>query len=420
MSKRIFLLLLLLSTVCFAQKADNTIQLQAEKDGAKFSYNNSIVFFDNGKAKFADLFKAVRKAKSTIHMEYFNFRDDSIANSLFDSLAVKVKEGVKVRLLYDSFGNSSNDQPIKKKKLKEVRDSGIEIYEFDPIKFPWINHIIPRDHRKIVIIDGKSAYSGGMNVADYYINGKPEFGAWHDLHYRIEGDAVGEYQAIFLRAWEMTTGQKISGVELYPGESLPEKAIPFLKKDTTGTCGKKVLAIINREPHTSPKIIRKTFLNCIDNAKERLWLINPYFTLSHSIVRAIKNAIRRGVDVQIMVSEKSDIPITPRIVDYQARRFAKAGAKVYYYQEGFHHSKIMMIDGQWSYVGSANLDSRSLRCDYEINALIKDGSATKQLENLFLRERNSCKRMDDNYWRSFSKSRRFQAWLFHLLLTRWV
>ena len=420
MSKKIFLLFRLLSTACFAQKAGNAIQQQAERDGAKFSFNNSIVFFDDGKSKFNDLFKAVREAKSTIHMEYFNFRDDSIANSLFDSLAVKAREGVKVRLLYDSFGNSSNDQPIKRKKLQEVRDCGIEIFEFDPIRFPWVNHIIPRDHRKIVIIDGKSAYSGGMNVADYYIDGKPEFGAWHDLHYRIEGDAVGEYQAVFLRAWEKTTGQKISGTELYPGESLPENAIPFLEKDTTATCGKKMIAVINREPSSSPKIIRRTFLNCINNAKEKIWLINPYFTLNHSIVRAIKNAVKRGVDVQIMVSEKSDIPITPRIVDYQARRLAKAGAKVYYYQGGFHHSKIMTVDGQWSYVGSANLDSRSLRCDYEINALINDSSATRQLEDLFLRERNRYKAMDNEYWHSFSKSRKFQAWFFHLLLTRWV
>lgn len=413
-------LIVLHGIVCHGQNT-NTIEAQAIKDGAKFTTNNSIVFFDNGKSKFRDLFKAIREAKSTIHMEYFNFRDDSIANMMFDSLALKVKQGVKVRLLYDSFGNSSNDQPIKKKRLSEIRATGIEIYEFDPIVFPWVNHIIPRDHRKIVVIDGKSAYSGGMNVADYYIKGKPEFGSWHDVHYRIEGDAVGDYQAIFIRAWKKTTGQDICGIELYPGESFPENALKNLEKDSTITSHKKKVAIINREPHTSPKIIRKTFLNCIDNAQEKIMLINPYFTLSNSIVRAIKRAIKRGVEVQIMVSEKSDIPITPRIVDFQAHRLAKAGAKVFYYQDGFHHSKIMMVDGEWSYVGSANLDSRSLRCDYEVNALINDPYSTQQLESLFIRERdNHCKQMNREYWKNFSVSRKFQAWFFHLLLTRWV
>ena len=135
----------------------------------------------------------------------------------------------------------------------------------------------------------------------------------------------------------------------------------------------------------------------------------------------MKNAIKRGVDVQIMVSEKSDIPITPRIVDYQAHKLMLAGASVYYYQKGFHHSKIMMIDGEWSYVGSANLDSRSLRCDYEVNALIHDKESTGQLEKIFLRDKNgSCVKMTKEYWKNFSRSRRFQAWFYHLLLTRWV
>jgi len=393
----------------------------AEAEGAVFTSNNSIVFFDNGEAKFKDMFQAVREAKQTIHMEYFNFRDDSIANTLFDSLAVKVKEGVKVRLLYDAFGNSSNNQPIKPKRLEEIRKTGIEIYEFDPIVFPWVNHIFPRDHRKIVVIDGKTAYSGGMNVADYYIKGKPEFGGWHDVHFRIEGDAVGEYQKIFLRAWKMQTGQDISGAELYPGESLPENALPNLLKDSTPTAGAKTLAVINREPRTSPKIIRRTFLHCINNAKRKIVLINPYFTLSYKIVKAIKNAIKRGVDVEIMVSEKSDIPITPRIVDYQAYRLTKAGAKVYYYQGGFHHSKIMMIDDEWCYAGSANLDSRSLRCDYEVNALILDPHATAQLQNIFYRDRDKhCVLMTKDRWKSFSKSRRFQAKFYHFLLTFWV
>lgn len=415
-----FITILLTSLYINAQGIEK-LRMDAENDGAVFTHNNSIVFFDNGKAKFKDMFQAIREAKSTIHMEYFNFRDDSIANTMFDSLAVKVREGVKVRLLYDAFGNSSNNQPILPKRLAEIRETGIEIYEFDPIKFPWINHIIPRDHRKIVIIDGKSAYSGGMNVADYYINGKPEFGSWHDLHYRIEGDAVATYQSIFLRAWKKTTGQDISGTELYPGESLPENAIPNLKKDSTPTAGKKSIAIINREPRTSPKIIRQTFLHCINNAQHHIMLINPYFTLNHKIVKAIKQAIKRGVKVEIMVSEKSDIPITPRMVDYQSHRLAKAGAEVYYYQGGFHHSKIMMIDGEWSYAGSANLDARSLRCDYEVNALILDSHATKQLEHIFTRDRDAhCLPMNNEYWNNFSKSRKFQAWLFHLLFTPWV
>ena len=151
------LFLLLLPFLPLRADRYDAIRQQLEQEGINFTHNNSITFFDNGKDKFNDLFKAVRQAKHSIHMEYFNFRDDSIANSLFSLLAEKVKEGVEVRLLYDDFGNASNNQPIRKQRLKEIRSTGIKIYPFDPIVFPWVNHIIPRDHRKIVIIDGKSA-----------------------------------------------------------------------------------------------------------------------------------------------------------------------------------------------------------------------------------------------------------------------
>lgn len=414
---RIFLIIFFCVIFSFSKAQDiEGLMRNLEKENILFTHNNSLVFFDNGAAKFDDLFKAVREAKQTIHMEYFNFRDDSIANTLFDTLAVKVSQGVKVRLLFDGFGNDSNNQPIKKKRLNEIRDTGIEIYEFDPVVFPWVNHIIPRDHRKIVIIDGKTAYSGGMNVADYYIKGKPEFGSWHDIHYRIEGDAVGVYQSIFLKIWNETTGQNISGPELYPGESYSENALKTLKKDKTSTRGQKSIAVINREPHTTPKIIRHTFLYCINNAQNKILIINPYFTLNHSILKALKNAVNRGVDVQIMVSEKSDIPITPRIVDYYARKLMKAGAKVYYYQGGFHHSKIMMIDGEYLYAGSANLDSRSLRCDYECNVLVIDKESTTQLESIFYRDRdNHCVRLTDEYWKSKKSWSKFLSWFYHFL-----
>ena len=410
------LFLLLLPFLPLRADRYDAIRQQLEQEGINFTHNNSITFFDNGKDKFNDLFKAVRQAKHSIHMEYFNFRDDSIANSLFSLLAEKVKEGVEVRLLYDDFGNASNNQPIRKQRLKEIRSTGIKIYPFDPIVFPWVNHIIPRDHRKRVIIDGKSAYSGGMNVADYYINGKKEFGGWHDVHYRIEGDAVAHYQGIFLRMWQKVTGENIHGPQYYPGESFPHNALKGLQTDTTTSARHKTIGIANREPKTSPKIIRHTFVSLINSARESIQLINPYFTLNRPIRKALKEAIKRGVKVEIMVSEKSDIPITPRIVDYQARKLMKAGANVYFYQGGFHHSKIMMIDNAYCFAGSANLDSRSLRCDYEINAVILDAQSTQELQHIFVRDRDHhCVPLTDEYWKKRPKSQKFQSWLYQLL-----
>lgn len=415
MRRFLSLVLALLPFVLQAGTRTDMLRL-LEQQGVKFTHNNSIVFFSNGKDKFKDMFAAVRQAKSSIHMEYFNFRDDSIANALFSLLAQKVKEGVEVRLLYDAFGNASNNRPIKRKKLREIRQTGIKIYEFDPIVFPWVNHIAPRDHRKIVIIDGKSAYSGGMNVADYYIKGKAEIGGWHDIHYRIEGDAVADYQDIFFRIWKKVTGETVSGTQYYPGESLKCNALKGLKEDTTSNAGHKTIGIVNREPHTSPKIIRNTFLYAIHSAKRSIQIINPYFTLNGDIRRALKAAARKGIVVEIMVSEKSDIPITPRIVDYEVRQMMKAGAKVYYYRGGFHHSKIMMIDSSFCFVGSANLDSRSLRCDYECNALVLDSGSTHELQYIFNRDKTyKSVPLTDEYWKSRPHKLNFQSWLYHFL-----
>jgi cardiolipin synthase len=159
----------LLTLSARGQTSDSLIVDRLRDSGIRFSHDNSVTLLTSGQEKFDDLFAAIRQARSSVHLEYFNFRNDSIASLLFDLLAEKVAEGVEVRALFDSFGNSSNNRPLRKRHLKAIRARGIEIYEFDPIRFPWVNHVWARDHRKIVVIDGKVAYTGGMNVADYYI-----------------------------------------------------------------------------------------------------------------------------------------------------------------------------------------------------------------------------------------------------------
>ena len=168
----------------------------------------------------------------------------------------------------------SNNQPLKKEHVKKFRDQGIELYEFDPIGFPWINHVFHRDHRKIVVIDGLIAYTGGMNVADYYIHGTEVVGAWRDMHCRIDGEEVNTLQKIFLRAWNKQTGQKVSGEKYYRGIS-PATYFKGIKPDTTATAYKKMVGIINREPHKTNRIMRQFYISCFNNAQDSIKLINP-------------------------------------------------------------------------------------------------------------------------------------------------
>ena len=177
-----------------------------EQLGVTFTDNNSVVLIHTGREKFNAMFAAIRQARNFIHLEYFNFRNDSIGLALFDLLAEKAREGVEVRAMFDGFGNSSNDSPLRERHLRKFREAGIKVAEFDPMRFPWINHAYHRDHRKIVVIDGAVAYAGGMNVADYYIHGRPDYGEFRDMHMELTGDVVAQYQAIFARMWWQQTG----------------------------------------------------------------------------------------------------------------------------------------------------------------------------------------------------------------------
>lgn len=387
-----------------------------EDFGVKFTGNNRLVVFKTGKEKFDDLLPALRAAKQSIHLEYFNFRNDSISKELFAILVRKAAEGVKVRALFDGFGNSSNNRPLRARHLDSLRARGVEIYEFDPIRFPWINHVFHRDHRKIVVIDGVVAYTGGMNVADYYITGKPEFGEWRDIHTRVEGDAVGELQKVFLNFWNRVTHQNVHGAEYYSGERDARNDFGMLKQDTTPTAGSKIIGVVNRDPCETPRIIHDTFVHAIEHAEKQILIINPYFTLCRHIKRALKKAARRGVDVQIMVSQKSDIPVTPRVVEYNAHKLMKAGAKVYFFTGGFHHSKIMMVDSLYAFVGSANLNSRSLSFDYECNMLVADRYTTAQLQEIFYHDRDTrCFMLTPELWKNWGRWKKAKGWIFHFL-----
>lgn len=381
-----------------------------------FTNNNRIVIFKHGQEKFDDMFQAIRQARKSVHLEYFNFRNDSISKKLFTLLAERAAAGVEVRAIFDGFGNSSNNRPLRRKHLEELRKRGVEIYEFDPVRFPWVNHVMHRDHRKIVVIDGCIAYTGGMNVADYYIKGKAEFGDWRDIHARVEGDAVGELQGIFINFWNELTKQNISGTQYYPGEKDARQYFEGLRPDTCSTAGRKSVAVVDRDPQKSARVIHDTFLKIIDSSQHQIQIINPYFTLCSHLKRALKRACERGVDVQIMVSAKSDIPITPRIVEYNVHRLMKHGAKIYFYQGGFHHSKIMMADSICAFIGSGNLNGRSLSFDYECNLFIADQPTTRELQRIFETDKQQrCIKLTPENWRKFSKWRRFKGWLFHYL-----
>ena len=398
-------LLLLLAGRASAQttRSDSTVMQRLKGMGIPVTCNNRVELLMNGHDKFVDLFEAIRGARHHIHLEYFNFRNDSIANALFDLLAQKAAEGVKVRALFDAFGNWSNNQPLKKKHLEDIRRRGIEIVKFDPITFPWFNHAAHRDHRKIVVIDGKIGYTGGMNIADYYIKGLPKIGEWHDIHVRIDGDAVRYLQGIFLTMWNRETGQHVGGPEYFPDTpQLPDSIA-------------EEIMIVDRTPRETPRSISRAYAASIRSADSLIRIVNPYFVPTKSIQEALKHALKKGTEVEIMVPRVSDVPFTPEAAFYILHKLMKRGAKVYLFNGGFHHSKVMMVDGSFCTVGTANLNSRSLRYDYETNAFIFDPETTAELTGMFEHDKGRSTLLTPEVWKERSAWKKFVGWFAHLL-----
>ena len=392
------------NTITKQKNSDSTLVAYLNNLGIETTTHNKLKLLKSGEEKFIDLFQKIEQAKHHVHLEYFNFRNDSIANALFELLAKKAKEGVEIRAIFDAFGNFSNNQPLKKKHIKEIRENGIEIVKFDPIRFPWINHVFHRDHRKIVVIDGKIGYTGGMNIADYYIEGLPEIGDWRDMHIRIEGAAVNYLQDIFLDMWNKCSQQEIGGNLYYPLRN--DSAITYLS-------GKNV-AIIDRYPRKDPKTMREVYANAIENAENKVQIINPYFTPVKRIKKAIKRAVNKGVKVEVMIPGKSDIGFTPDAALYIANQLRKKGVDIYIYNGGFHHSKIMMIDSLYCTVGSTNLNSRSLRFDYEVNAFIFDKETTDELIQMFKEDQEDSTLLTAEMYKKRTLWKKFIGWFAHL------
>ena len=362
--------------------------------------SNKVDILNGGVVKFEHLLEDISKAQHHIHLEYFNFRNDSINAVVIEALAQAAARGVEVRAMFDAFGNMSNNRPLKKEHLRKIREKGIEIVKFDPITFPWINHAYHRDHRKIVVIDGTIGYTGGINVADYYVNGLEGVGKWRDIHSRVEGEAVAHLQNIFLAMWNRETGQNVGGNEYYPAAPKSDDAR---------------IAVVDRWPTRNAENMRRVYANAIYAAKDSVHIINPYFIPTYIVRGAMRDALKNGVHVEIMLSSKSDIPFTPDVALYTAYKLMKKGAVVYLYDGGFNHAKVMSVDGRFCTVGSTNLNSRSLCYDYECNLFIFDKDDTEELLTHYRRDKKEAFRLTREYWKSRPLLNRFCGWLGYVL-----
>lgn len=349
-----------------SEKWADMIHLHLRHSRAFFTQDNDMTIYTDGNDKFAALFEDIENAEHSINIMYYILKRDSVGNALIKALTEKAKEGLEVRLLVDALGG----RQITGRMLKPLIDAGGKVGFFFPPKFKYITlKLNYRNHRKLVVIDGKIGYLGGFNVADEYVGKSKKFGPWRDTHLRLTGSCVHDLNARFFLDWRSATK-----------ENLPLVSAFFYKVLDKGTTG---VQIVSSGPDSRKSEIKRGYLKMISSAKKNIFIQTPYFVPDASIIESLKNAISSGVDVRIMIPSMPDHMFVYWATYSYVGELLQYGARIFIYNDGFLHAKNICVDGEVASVGSANFDIRSFNLNFEVNAFIYDGKQVRLLEDIF-------------------------------------
>jgi cardiolipin synthase A/B len=341
---------------------------------------NDLQICSNGKETFDIIINDLAAAKDHIHLMYYIIEDDKLGNRIKDVLITKAREGVEVLVIYDDVGSWS----LPRKFIKSLESAGVQILPFLPVRFPmFTNKLNYRNHRKIIVIDGQIGHIGGMNIADRYVEGGKELGMWKDMQLRIMGEAVHSLQIIFLTDWYFVSNKVINDDKYFPQHHCKERHL---------------VQITASGPDSDWSGIMQSYFSAITTAEHHIYVASPYFIPNESILTALKTAALSGVDVRIMLPHKSDSHLVFRSTLSFVAELMEAGIKVYFFDNGFNHAKLMLVDGIFASVGTANMDIRSFDQNFEVNALIYDELITTELEKYFLDDLQNCRFYTPEEW----------------------
>lgn len=365
--------------------------------------NNKVKILLNGEDKFPEVIEVLRNAKNHIHIEYYIYEDDEIGQALEEILIQKAKEGVQVRFIYDDFGSRS----IRRKLVPRLRKAGVKAFPFHKIIFLlFANRLNYRNHRKIIVVDGKIAFVGGINVSDRYINkpGDTEKVFWRDTHLRIDGPGVHYLQYLFLGDWNFCAQKKLQPtMEFFP----PIGSFPVN--------GRQVVQIAASGPDSDLPTVLFSMIQAINLASDEILITTPYFIPGESMLNALIIAALGGVSVKLLVPGKSD----SRLVNAAAKSYydelLEAGVEIYLYKKGFVHAKTLVSDDKIAIVGTANMDFRSFDLNFEVNAMVYSKETADELRRAFYEDIKDAEKIDPLAWQNRSKYRQLLEKIARLL-----
>jgi cardiolipin synthase len=383
-----------------ADKADQLqrfLSVEERITGKPLVAGNKLTLLVDGPAAYAEMYKAIRAAKHHIHLETFIFSDDDVGQKFAQLLLDKNKQGVEVRVIYDAFGSANTSNAF----LDRLKDSGIEVHEFNPInplKGPlW--KMDNRDHRKILVVDGRVGFTGGMNVSGVYATGsfsapgsdedeKPSLEVgWRDTHVRIDGPAVADLQHLFLKQWAEENADDIP----------QDKAQKYFPHPTPK--GNDLVRIIASDGGDEKYEIYEAYLTAIEHATECIWVTQAYFAPNDEMLGALKDAAKRGVDVRILVPGLTDTPIILNASRAEYAKLLKAGIRIFERKDAMVHAKTAVVDGVWSTVGSSNFDYMSFLHNSEANAVIVSREFGRQMQQLYEFDEQHAREINRKHWK---------------------
>jgi cardiolipin synthase len=357
--------------------SDSALAGLAQRFGAfPITTGNELAFYHEGRPAFDAMLEAIRSARHHVHLETFIFQPDTTGQTVLDALSERARQGVEVRLLYDAMGTHR----LSKRLLQSLRNAGGKYSLFLPIN-PLRRRIQinMRNHRKLLIVDGRVAFTGGLNVGDEYLCRSQRFGFWRDTHLRLQGPAVAGLQRIFAEDWDFAAGETLQDPAYFPRPRAD---------------GSFAVQIIESGPDREQKTIREVYFAAILRARRRVWIASPYFVPDPGLLDAISLAGYLGLDVRLLCQYHPDKWIPYFAARYYFNEVLGAGVKVYQYTKGMMHAKVLLVDDDWASVGSANLDNRSMYLNFEVNCLLYSPAAVAELERAFRHDLTTAIRLD--------------------------
>ena len=376
------------------------IRLAYSIGGANLYTGNDIRIFTDGRSFFDELFEDLKKAREYINLQFYIIASDPLGRRLRDILIERARAGVKVRVIYDYIGSFD---ARRRDFFQRMKENGVEVHSFFRLSFPsHVNRLNWRNHRKVVVIDGRIGYIGGMNVAERYM-GSFDGGKWRDTAARITGPCVGALQYHFAVDWK------------FMGHDLLCDPVAGWSKDDGAEVSDATLQVLASGPNDRWGNMTLLFYKAISTARRRVWLQTPYFLPSDGLMKALESAALAGVDVRVMMPRRSD----SRILTYASHSYVEecllAGVKVYLYDAGMLHAKVLIVDNDFSTLGSTNFDFRSLEHNFEENLVMYSNEANRILAQGFEEDSKDCSKLKIAEWNRRDRRRKVQESIYRLL-----